>query len=273
MRSARIAAILAIAVSFIAASEASAQKPKRAPDSPTTQDAGQSQSTPPRDVAVPREAAAPRTDAPKSTPRTQSTRGEGTPLAPSSDTTSNDSAQRSGAVRRPPSDSANAAARDHAVSRVGPPPRDYDDDHDYYRNGHVYYYPSYYSYGRYYSPYYYSGFHLGYLAYGPWGWTPAFYGYPYGYGYGYGSGSGYSAPPYDLGKLRIKVRQRDAEVWVDGYYAGTVDDFDGTFQALKLETGGYKIEIRKPGFETLVFDVHVQPDRTITYRGELRPQP
>ena len=35
----------------------------------------------------------------------------------------------------------------------------------------------------------------------------------------------------------------------------------------------YRIEIRKPGFETLQFDVQVQPDRTITYRGELRPTP
>ena len=53
---------------------------------------------------------------------------------------------------------------------------------------------------------------------------------------------------------------RDAEVFVDGYYAGTVDDFDGVFQALKLDSGGYKIEIRKPGFETLHFDVRVQPE-------------
>jgi hypothetical protein len=33
---------------------------------------------------------------------------------------------------------------------------------------------------------------------------------------------------------------RDAEVYVDGYYAGTVDDFDGTFQRLHIDTGGTK---------------------------------
>jgi hypothetical protein len=73
--------------------------------------------------------------------------------------------------------------------------------------------------------------------------------------------------------VRIKVRHRDAEVFVDGYYAGTVDDFDGMFQSLQLESGGHRIEIVKPGFETLVFDVHVQPDHTVTYRGDMRPQP
>jgi hypothetical protein len=255
-----IAATLAAAVSF---SDAEAQKPRRAPTAAPAPDSGQSQSEP-RQVAVPREAVAPRAEAPKSTPRTESTRGEGTPLEPSNPA-SNDNGERSGAVRRPPANAANAAARDHAVSRVGPPPRDHDDD-DYYRYGRVYYYPSYYS--HYYDPYYYPGFYLGYLAYSPWGWTPAFYGYPYGYG-----GGTYSAPQYDIGKVRIKVRHRDAEVFVDGYYAGTVDDFDGMFQSLQLESGGHRIEIVKPGFETLVFDVHVQPDHTVTYRGDMRPQP
>jgi hypothetical protein len=129
-------------------------------------------------------------------------------------------------------------------------------------------YPDYWSYGYYYPPYYHGGFYLGYLAFSPWGWTPAFYGYPYGYGGGY-----YQAAGYDIGKLRLKVSPRDAEVLVDGYYAGTVDDFDGMFQSLRLDSGNYRIEIRKPGFGTLQFDVHVQPDRTITYRGVLRPVP
>jgi hypothetical protein len=267
MRPVWIAATLAAAVT-LSAGDALAQKPRRAPapaPAPTAQDPEQSPPAP-RDVAVPREAVAPRVT-PKSAPRTESTRGEATPLTPPSNTASSDNEPRSGAVGRPPSDAANAAKRDHAVSRVGPPPRDYDDDDDYYRHGRVYYYPSYYS--HYYDPYYYPGFYLGYLAYSPWGWTPAFYGYPYGYGYG----GTYSAPAYDIGKVRIKVRHRDAEVFVDGYYAGTVDDFDGMFQSLQLESGGHRIEIMKPGFETLVFDVHVQPDRTVTYRGDLRPVP
>ena len=67
--------------------------------------------------------------------------------------------------------------------------------------------------------------------------------------------------------------ERDAEVYVDGYYAGVVNDFDGIWQQLRLDDGGYRVEIRKPGFETLVFDVRVQPGRTITYRGQMQTVP
>ena len=128
-------------------------------------------------------------------------------------------------------------------------------------------YPDYWSYGGYYAPYY-NAFYLGYLAYSPWGWMPAFYGYPYQYG-----GGAYYAQGWDAGRVRLKVKPRDAEVYVDGYFAGQVDDFDGTFQSLRLDGGPHRIEMRKPGFEILTFDVHVQPDRTITYRGGLRPTP
>ncbi len=77
---------------------------------------------------------------------------------------------------------------------------------------------------------------------------------------------------YDVGGVRLKIRPRDAQVFVDGYYAGRVDDFDGTFQSLRLEAGGHKIEVRMPGFEDLELDVHVQPGRTITLaRNSCRP--
>ena len=36
------------------------------------------------------------------------------------------------------------------------------------------------------------------------------------------------------GDVRLMVRPRDAAVYVDGYYAGVVDDFDGVFQRLTL---------------------------------------
>lgn len=263
MRSVFVAGTVVALLALAAPAVVTAQ-PKRSPAAATTPttEPPPDQSAP-RDTAVPREAAAPRASAPKSTPRTETVRGEATPVtAASSATTAKDSndqrGQRPGAVRRPPS--GGSSPRDRAVVRNGPPPRDYDGD-DY---RHVYYYPSYYGYSPYYyNPYYYSGFHFGYLAYAPWGWAPAFYGYAYPYAQGYA----------DYGSLRIKVKERDAEVWVDGFYAGTVDDFDGMFQSLKLEARGYKIEIRKPGFETLVFDVHLQPDRTITYRGVLQPMP
>jgi hypothetical protein len=124
-----------------------------------------------------------------------------------------------------------------------------------------YYYP--YGYSSFYGPGFYDSFWWGSAGWGGWGpgWG-AYGGYP---GYGYGRS-------LDFGRLRLQVQPRDAEVFVDGYYAGQVDDFDGRFQGLQLETGGYSVEIRKPGWEPLTFDVRVMPDRTTTYKGELIPR-
>ena len=70
----------------------------------------------------------------------------------------------------------------------------------------------------------------------------------------------------------MKVNPRDAQVYVDGYFTGLVDDYDGFFQRLTIDSGPHRIEIRKPGFATLSFDVRIPPDETVTYRGELQPQ-
>jgi hypothetical protein len=107
-----------------------------------------------------------------------------------------------------------------------------------------------------------SGYYGGYLgAYDPWyGWFPT-------YGPSYSPVSGYD------GALRLKVKPVDATVYVDGYYVGVVDDFDGIFQRLHIEAGPHRIEIRAPQYETLAFDVRITPDETTTYRGELVRQP
>jgi hypothetical protein len=110
-----------------------------------------------------------------------------------------------------------------------------------------------------------------------------YYGRPYGYAYpgpGYGypgyAFPAYGAPGYGVGVqvyggLRIDIPERDAEVYVDGYYAGIVDDFDGSFQQANLEPGPHRIEVRAEGYESMVFDVNILPNRTTTYRGNLRP--
>jgi hypothetical protein len=126
-----------------------------------------------------------------------------------------------------------------------------------------------------------------YRGYWPWGYSGlGFGGYysryydpyvfydPYGPWYGYG---GYRYPPssygFGDGSLRLKVKPRDAQVYVDGYYVGIVDEFDGVFQRLHLEAGPHRIEIRAPGFETLTFDVQIRWDDTTTFEGELRRTP
>jgi hypothetical protein len=91
------------------------------------------------------------------------------------------------------------------------------------------------------------------------------YGYP---SYGYGYPSSYAIAD---GELRLKIKPRDAQVFVDGYFVGIVDDFDGVFQRLHLPSGPHRIEVRAPGYETLTFEVQIRFDQTTKYEGELRP--
>jgi len=134
----------------------------------------------------------------------------------------------------------------------------------------------------YYAPVHYdrwarSYYHWSPIGYVPWGLIAGSIGFAnfsaysaYGGAYGALYAPGYG---YDFGGVRLKIRPRDAQVFVDGHYAGLVDDFDGTFQSLRLEQGGHKIEIHMPGFEDLELDVHVQPGKTLTLSETLRPRP
>jgi hypothetical protein len=102
------------------------------------------------------------------------------------------------------------------------------------------------------------------------------FGYTYA-GFAYLPGySGYPAlAPYPFeidgptGGLRLKVEPRQAQVYVDGYYAGIVDDFNGHFQHLDMTAGPHHVEIRAPGYEPLAFDVTIQTHHTTEYRGAL----
>jgi len=87
---------------------------------------------------------------------------------------------------------------------------------------------------------YYDGYYGGY--YGP------YYGGYYGgrapyYGYGYVNDGNY-------GSLRIMVEPDDTEVYVDGYYAGEVDSFDGIFQRLHVRPGRHELALKRAGFRT-----------------------
>ncbi|MGE3843833.1 MAG: PEGA domain-containing protein [Vicinamibacterales bacterium] len=172
-----------------------------------------------------------------------------------------------GAVRVPSRryDSANVGQR-VAVPRAGRPPsaipgwgaypRSYRPA-NWYR---TYYRPSYW----YWAP---LGWGVGY-----WSYYDPFYSGAYGYGYGYGYGGG--ARYYDdTGSVRLKVTPRQAQVLVDGYFVGVVDDFDGTFQRLRLEEGPHTIQVRLAGFLPIDFPVYVTVDRTITLNGVLEPAP
>lgn len=106
---------------------------------------------------------------------------------------------------------------------------------------------------------FYSGFHPYYLGYGQW--------YPYPHPV-------FGLPPgmyhYDSAvSLRLQVAPREAFVYVDGYAAGVVDDYDGVFQRLRLVPGPHEIVIYHPGHRTLRQSIYYNPGSTHTIRHTL----
>jgi hypothetical protein len=80
---------------------------------------------------------------------------------------------------------------------------------------------------------------------GPWG--SYWYGGPYwGYPYPYWGGSYYVGP-----ELRLEVKPKQAQVYLDGYYVGIVDDFDGTFERLRCKPGDHELVLYLEGYQTV----------------------
>jgi PEGA domain-containing protein len=85
---------------------------------------------------------------------------------------------------------------------------------------------------------------------------PPYYPYPVYYGYPDSS-------------LRIKVKPKDASVYVDGYYAGRVEDYDGAFQRLHVPPGQHEIIVYLDGFRSLHERLYLPPNSTKKIEGEL----
>ncbi len=77
--------------------------------------------------------------------------------------------------------------------------------------------------------------------------------YPsYAAAYGGQWGYVYPPPPYPIypadSSVRLEVTPKEAQVFVDGYYAGVVNDFDGAFQRLHTPPGAHEIELYMEGY-------------------------
>jgi hypothetical protein len=114
-----------------------------------------------------------------------------------------------------------------------------------------------------------------------------YYGYPYwgiGFGwgpywgaYGYGAYWGYPYPYwgggyYDNGAdLRLEVKPKQALVYVDGYYAGLVDDFDGAFQRLRLRPGEHELVLYLDGYKTVKQTIRLGQRQEATIKYQMTP--
>jgi hypothetical protein len=96
--------------------------------------------------------------------------------------------------------------------------------------------------------------------FGPYPWWPRT-SYPYWY-----------FPVYDnRAELRVQASPRDAAVYVDGFYAGIVDDFDGILQRLYLPPGGHQIALYHDGYRTVFHNVYLRPGSTLKLHDRLEP--
>jgi hypothetical protein len=89
---------------------------------------------------------------------------------------------------------------------------------------------------------------------------PFFYGPYWGPWYPYINAYPYNVRPQ--ADIRTRVTPKYGEVYVDGYYAGHADDFDGVFKRLHVAPGGHSITFHLEGFRTVTENVFVRPDAT-----------
>jgi hypothetical protein len=126
----------------------------------------------------------------------------------------------------------------------------------------------------YYDPYFYSSFGYPGRSYGRLGYG---YGY-YDYGYSYGDYLGYYPSYYsrsyryragNVAQIRTLVEPSKTRVYVDGYYAGTVDDFDGLLQRLNVSPGRHDITLRLEGYQSHTFSIYANREQTLKLRWDM----
>ena len=102
----------------------------------------------------------------------------------------------------------------------------------------------------------------------PW-WARGAYPYPY-------------YPVFDnRATVRVIAEPKDAGVYVDGFYAGTVHDFNDWFQGLPLPPGGHEVVLYMEGYRTTRDRVYLQAGQELKIRhmlerlpaGEMSEQP
>ncbi len=70
--------------------------------------------------------------------------------------------------------------------------------------------------------------------------------------------------------VKLSVSPNRAAVFVDGVYAGHVDEFDGPGQSMLIAPGRHKIMISLPGYESFETEVTLATNQKFQLKTELR---
>jgi hypothetical protein len=98
-------------------------------------------------------------------------------------------------------------------------------------------------------------------------------GYEAPQAYPNGTSSMQVQPPRDIGNtggVSFEISPSDAQVFVDGDYVGTVDQFGPQTEPLQLSPGRHRIELRAQGMRPTAFDTTITAGQVIPYRGTLQ---
>jgi hypothetical protein len=77
-----------------------------------------------------------------------------------------------------------------------------------------------------------------------------------------------TAAPVVTGGLRLSGAPGEAQVFVDGYFVGTLADIEGG-RPLAIAAGPHRLEVRAAGYQSIAIDVQIAPYETLTYRAVL----
>ena len=84
---------------------------------------------------------------------------------------------------------------------------------------------------------------------------------PYGYPYRFAAES----------NVRLDIKPKQAAVYVDGYFAGQVDDFDGVFQRLHVTPGQHELIVYLAGYHSLHEQLYLSANATRKISAKMEP--
>jgi hypothetical protein len=90
-----------------------------------------------------------------------------------------------------------------------------------------------------------------------WGPYYPYYGYPY---------AAFSYDSHRTTDVKVQVTPKEADVYVDGYYAGPAGQFEGVLKRLHATPGGHAITVHLEGYRTVTEHVYLAPGSTFTLK-------
>ena len=73
------------------------------------------------------------------------------------------------------------------------------------------------------------------------------------------------------GNLRLDIKPKQAAVYVDGYFAGQVDQYDGVFQRLHVTPGEHDLVVYLAGYRSLHEHLYLGPNATRKISAKMEP--